>query len=83
MLVLDDATSAVDAENEQAVTEALDRLTTGRTTLVIAHRLSTGRRADRIVVLSRGAVAEINGHTEQVDAHGGYSRLIAAQGDSR
>lgn len=83
VLVLDEATSAVDAENEQAITEVLDRLTTGRTTLVIAHRLSTVRRADRIVVLANGAVAEIGDHTELVDAHGDYARLIAAKGDPR
>jgi len=83
VLVLDEATSAIDAENEQAITEALDRLTTGRTTLVIAHRLSTVCRADRIVVLSRGAVAEIGGHAELVDRRGDYARLIAAQGDPR
>ncbi len=52
-------------------------------TLVIAHRLSTVRRADRIVVLSRGTVAEIGAHTELVDRRGDYARLIAAQGDSR
>lgn len=83
VLVLDEATSAVDAENEQAITEALDRLTTGRTTLVVAHRLSTVRRADRIVVLSHGAVAEIGEHTELVDRQGDYARLVAAQGETR
>ncbi len=83
MLVLDEATSAVDAENEQAITEALDRLTTGRTTLVIAHRLSTVRRADRIVVLSQGTVTEIGEHAELIDRRGDYARLVAAQGDPR
>lgn len=83
VLVLDEATSAIDAENEQAITDALDRLTSDRTTLVIAHRLSTVRRADRIVVLSHGALAEIGAHTELVDRRGDYARLIAAQGDSR
>ncbi|MGH3872207.1 MAG: ABC transporter ATP-binding protein [Pseudonocardiaceae bacterium] len=83
VLVLDEATSAIDAQNEQAITDALDRLTTGRTTLVIAHRLSTVRRTDRIVVLSQGAVVEIGEHTELVDRQGDYARLVAAQGDSR
>ena len=83
VLVLDEATSAVDAQNEQAITDALDRLATGRTTLVIAHRLSTVRRADRIVVLSGGAVVEIGEHTELIDRRGDYARLVTAQGDPR
>ncbi|MGH8908630.1 MAG: ABC transporter ATP-binding protein/permease [Egibacteraceae bacterium] len=83
ILVLDEATSSVDAENERVITEALDRLAAGRTTLVIAHRLSTVRRADRIVVLSAGRVAEVGAHDDLVDRRGDYARLVAAQGDTR
>ena len=83
ILVLDEATSAVDAANEAAITEALDRLAAGRTTLVIAHRLSTVRHADRIVVLAGGQVVEVGDHDDLLDRRGDYSRLIAAQGGTR
>ncbi len=83
ILVLDEATSAVDTANEAAITEALDRLAAGRTTLVIAHRLSTVRHADRIVVLAGGQVVEVGDHDDLLDRRGDYSRLIAAQGGTR
>ncbi|MDQ2789759.1 MAG: ATP-binding cassette domain-containing protein, partial [Actinomycetota bacterium] len=83
IMVLDEATSSIDAENEHAITEAVDRLAAGRTTLVIAHRLSTVRHADRIVVLAHGSVVEIGEHAELVDRQGRYARLVAAQGDPR
>jgi ATP-binding cassette subfamily C protein CydCD len=79
VLVLDEATSHLDAENERQVRGALDRLTRGRTTLVIAHRLSTIRHADRIVVLDDGGVAEQGTHDELVARGGIYAGLVATQ----
>ena len=79
VLLLDEPTSSVDAENEEIIQEALRRLTRGRTTLVIAHRLSTVAEADRIVVMQNGQVAEIGAHRELLAADGVYRRLIAAQ----
>jgi ATP-binding cassette, subfamily C, bacterial CydCD len=79
ILVLDEATSHLDAIAEAEVRQALDRLSAGRTTLVIAHRLSTIRGADRIVVLDDGAVAEQGSHAELLALDGLYSHLIASQ----
>jgi ATP-binding cassette, subfamily C, bacterial CydCD len=79
VLLLDEATSHLDAVNEQAVHDALDRLSRGRTTLVIAHRLSTVRDADRIVVLDEGRVAEIGRHAELLGRGGLYARLVHHQ----
>jgi ATP-binding cassette subfamily B protein len=67
ILILDEATSSLDAESEKAVMEALDRLMQGRTSLVIAHRLSTVRRADRIYVLREGEIAEAGTHAELME----------------
>jgi ABC-type multidrug transport system fused ATPase/permease subunit len=75
VLLLDEPTSALDVATEHLVFEALERLMAGRTTLVIAHRLSTVRRADRIVVLEAGRVAESGTHAELLVAGGRYAQL--------
>jgi ATP-binding cassette subfamily B protein len=77
ILVLDEATSALDTQTERAVQEALERLAEGRTTIAIAHRLSTVRDADQIVVLDRGRVAEIGAHEELIVAGGRYASLVS------
>ena len=79
VLVLDEATSALDAESEHLVKEALDRLMRGRTTLVIAHRLSTVRDADRVVVLDRGKIVEVGTHHELMKHEGPYRKLVERQ----
>ena len=79
ILIFDEATSAVDTETELLIQEAVGRLVRNRTTLVIAHRLSTVRHADTIVVLERGRVAEMGSHDELVARGGLYSRMIEAQ----
>jgi ATP-binding cassette, subfamily C, bacterial CydD len=79
ILVLDEATSSVDAANEAAIQEALGRLAADRTTLVIAHRLSTVRDADRILVLDGGRPVEAGDHDRLLAARGAYARLVAAQ----
>jgi ATP-binding cassette subfamily B protein len=81
VLVLDEATSALDVQTERAVGEALERLAEGRTTLVIAHRLSTVRDADQIVVLDRGEVIERGTHEELLALGGRYAALVARDTD--
>lgn len=85
VLVLDEATSALDTESEHLVQEALERLMQGRTTLIIAHRLSTVRDADEVIVLDQGRVVERGTHDALVSADGLYHRLVERQfeGDGR
>ena len=77
VLVLDEATSALDTETERAVQKAFDTLARGRTTITIAHRLSTVRNAGQIVVLDHGRIAEAGTHTSLVAGHGRYASLAA------
>jgi ATP-binding cassette subfamily B protein len=79
IVVLDEATAHLDSESEAAVQRALDAALAGRTSLVIAHRLSTVRAADRIVVLDRGRIVESGDHASLVDAGGLYADLYATQ----
>jgi subfamily B ATP-binding cassette protein MsbA len=79
ILILDEATSSLDAESEGLVQQALERLMIGRSTLVIAHRLSTVRAADRLVVISDGRIVEEGAHEDLVAARGVYARLLERQ----
>jgi subfamily B ATP-binding cassette protein MsbA len=79
ILILDEATSALDTESESLVQEALDRLMQGRTTFVIAHRLSTVLAADKILVLEHGHLVEQGKHNELLARNGVYARLYSTQ----
>ncbi len=79
ILIMDEATSSVDSATEKEIQKALDNLVKGRTTIAIAHRLSTLRRADRLVVMDQGQVTEIGNHNELMEREGAYYRLYQAQ----
>ena len=83
ILILDEALSSVDAENEAVIQQALDRLARGRTTLVLAHRLSSVIGADRILVLDHGHIVEEGRHAELIRRDGPYRRLMGAQAEER
>ena len=78
VLVLDEATSSLDPGTEALVEHALDRLMQGRTTIVVAHRLSTVRRADRVAVIDHGRLVELGTHAELLASGGGYAALAEA-----
>ena len=79
LLLLDEATSALDSESEAEVQRALDELMKDKTVVVVAHRLSTIQRADRIAVLEHGRLAELGSHSELLSKKGVYSRLWSLQ----
>jgi ATP-binding cassette subfamily B protein len=79
ILILDEATASVDTETEKEIQKALDNLVRGRTTIAIAHRLSTLHKADRLVVLDRGEIVEMGSHDELMRHEGAYFRLYQAQ----
>jgi ATP-binding cassette subfamily B protein len=79
ILILDEATASLDTQTEKQIQEALNRLTKGRTTIAIAHRLSTLSNADRLIVLDQGKLAEFGTHNELMQEKGVYYKLVMAQ----
>jgi ATP-binding cassette subfamily B protein len=79
ILLLDEATSSLDIENEKLVLKALDELRKNRTTIVIAHRLSTVQNADRIIFLDKGKIQEVGSHKELIKHNGLYAKLVKMQ----
>ena len=82
ILLLDEATSALDSESEHHIKEALIRLMAGRTSFIVAHRLSTIEHATKIVVMADGAIVETGTHRELLDKNGAYANLWRLQGHS-
>jgi len=80
ILILDEATSNLDSESERFIQESLDGLLRGRTSFVIAHRLSTVRHADRIIVMEGGRIAEVGDHDSLLALGGRYAEMVALQG---
>jgi ATP-binding cassette subfamily B protein len=81
ILVLDEATSSVDTETERMIQDALNNLVEGRTAFVIAHRLSTLKHANRIIVLEDGKIAEMGTHEQLMDGGGTYHKLVSMQSE--
>ena len=79
ILIFDEATASVDSETENLIQEAIERLISGRTTLMIAHRLSTLRKANKIIVVDQGKIIECGSHEELMELNGKYRRLIEIQ----
>jgi ATP-binding cassette subfamily B protein len=79
ILILDEATASVDTETERMIQEALERLIKGRTTIAIAHRLSTLRNADRLVVIEKGRIIEVGTHAELEAKEGAYHKMLGIQ----
>jgi ATP-binding cassette subfamily B protein len=79
ILILDDPTAAIDPQTEQEIMESMDNAMRGRTTFVVAHRLSTLRRADWILVLDRGRIVQAGKHDALLSSKGAYQRLAAVQ----
>jgi subfamily B ATP-binding cassette protein MsbA len=79
ILILDEATSSLDTESEKWVQDAINHLMKDRTSIIIAHRLSTVRHADEIIVLDKGMIAERGKHEDLITQNGIYSKLVAMQ----
>lgn len=79
VIIFDEATAALDVESEKYIQDSIDEMIKGRTTFIVAHRLSTIRKADRIIVLHQGKIAESGTHSALLDLGGIYSRMVSVQ----